>query len=80
MSKMSDLDIDLQDLRAEFFDGPASDQMSFKQWLIRKGRGDLAKLGTVGRKAKGGVMRKGKGGTLARGMGKTSKGGNYRFV
>ena len=72
MSKMSDLDIDLQDLRAEFFDGPASDQMSFKQWLIRKGRGDLAKLGTVGRKAKGG--------TLARGMGKTSKGGNYRFV
>ena len=44
MGKMSDLDIDLQDLRAEFIDGPAADQMSFEQFLMRKGRKDLLDL------------------------------------
>jgi len=29
MGKMKELDIELQDLRTEFFDSPASDQMSF---------------------------------------------------
>ena len=30
-----------EELRIEFFDGPASDSMSFEQFLMRKGRGDL---------------------------------------
>ena len=29
------------ELRKEYFDGPASDSMSFEQFLMRKGRGDL---------------------------------------
>ena len=32
-----------QDLREEFFDGPASDIMSFEQFLMQQGRGDLVK-------------------------------------
>tara|TARA_R100000700_G_C3048083_1_gene68763 strand:- start:62 stop:247 length:186 start_codon:yes stop_codon:yes gene_type:complete len=32
-----------KELREEFFDGPASDSMSFEQFLIQKGRGDLVK-------------------------------------
>ena len=28
-------------LRDEFFDGPASDTMSFPEYLIKNGRGDL---------------------------------------
>ena len=32
-----------EELREEFFDGPASDSMSFEQFLIQKGRGDLVK-------------------------------------
>ena len=30
-----------EELRKEYFDGPASDSMSFEQFLMRKGRGDL---------------------------------------
>jgi hypothetical protein len=30
-----------KDLRDEFFDGPASDTMSFPEYLIKNGRGDL---------------------------------------
>jgi len=30
-----------KDLKEEFFDGPASDTMSFPQFLIQNGRGDL---------------------------------------
>ena len=32
-----------KDLREEFFDGPASDIMSFEQFLMQQGRGDLVK-------------------------------------
>jgi|TARA_R110000851_G_scaffold315046_1_gene477303 hypothetical protein len=32
-----------KDLRAEFFDGPASDTMSFPQFLMREGHGDKLK-------------------------------------
>ena len=32
-----------KELREEFFDGPASDTMSFEQFLMQKGRGDLVK-------------------------------------
>ena len=32
-----------KDLRKEFFDGPASDIMSFGQFLMQQGRGDLVK-------------------------------------
>ena len=32
-----------KDLRKEFFDGPASDIMSFEQFLMQQGRGDLVK-------------------------------------
>ena len=32
-----------KDLREEFFDGPASDTMSFEQFLLQQGRGDLVK-------------------------------------
>jgi hypothetical protein len=32
-----------KDLRKEFFDGPASDSMSFEQFLIREGHGDKVK-------------------------------------
>ena len=32
-----------KDLRKEFFDGPASDTMSFEQFLMQQGRGDLVK-------------------------------------
>ena len=30
-----------KDLRNEFFDGPASDTMSFPEFLLKSGRGDL---------------------------------------
>ena len=30
-----------KDLRNEFFDGPSSDTMSFPEFLIKNGRGDL---------------------------------------
>ena len=30
-----------KDLRDEFFDGPASDTMSFPEFLLKSGRGDL---------------------------------------
>ena len=30
-----------KDLKEEFFDGPASDTMSFPEYLIKNGRGDL---------------------------------------
>ena len=30
-----------KDLKEEFFDGPASDTMSFPEFLIKNGRGDL---------------------------------------
>ena len=68
MGKMSDLDIDLQDLRAEFIDGPAADQMSFEQFLMRKGRKDLLDL-SGGMKPK-----KFGGGGKVRGMGIARKG------
>jgi|TARA_R110002049_G_scaffold60382_1_gene162269 hypothetical protein len=32
-----------KELRKEFFDGPASDSMSFEQFLIREGHGDKVK-------------------------------------
>ena len=32
-----------KELREEFFDGPASDTMSFEQFLMQQGRGDLVK-------------------------------------
>ncbi len=32
-----------KDLREEFFEGPASDIMSFEQFLMQQGRGDLVK-------------------------------------
>ena len=32
-----------KDLREEFFDGPASDIMSFEQFLMQQGSGDLVK-------------------------------------
>jgi len=32
-----------KELREEFFDGPASDTMSFEQFLLQQGRGDLVK-------------------------------------
>ena len=32
-----------KELREEFFDGPASDIMSFEQFLMQQGRGDLVK-------------------------------------
>ena len=32
-----------KDLREECFDGPASDIMSFEQFLMQQGRGDLVK-------------------------------------
>ena len=32
-----------KDLRKEFFDGPASDTMSFEQFLIQQGHGDKVK-------------------------------------
>ena len=68
MGKMSDLNIDLEELRAEFIDGPAADQMSFDQFLMRKGRKDLLDLG-------GGVKPKkfGKGGRV-RGAGIAKRG------
>ena len=31
------------ELRKEFFDGPASDTMSFEEFLIRQGHGDKVK-------------------------------------
>ena len=42
MAKESDTRTE-KDLREEFFDGPASDIMSFEQFLIQQGRGDLVK-------------------------------------
>ena len=32
-----------KELREEFFDGPASDTMSFEQFLIQQGHGDKVK-------------------------------------
>ena len=32
-----------KDLREEYFDGPASDTMSFEEFLIRQGHGDKVK-------------------------------------
>ena len=32
-----------KDLREEFFDGPASDIMSFEQFLMQQGHGDKVK-------------------------------------
>jgi len=42
MAKESDTRTE-KDLREEFFDGPASDIMSFEQFLMQQGRGDLVK-------------------------------------
>ena len=42
MAKESDKRTE-KDLRKEFFDGPASDIMSFEQFLMQQGRGDLVK-------------------------------------
>ena len=42
MTKESDTRTE-KDLREEFFDGPASDIMSFEQFLLQQGRGDLIK-------------------------------------
>ena len=52
MAKESDKRTE-KDLRKEFFDGPASDIMSFAQFLIQQGRGDLVK--PIGKEA-GGVV------------------------
>ena len=70
MGKMKERDSELQDLREEFFDGPMSDSMSFDQFLLNKGKGDLLKLS--GRKP----IKKNMGGAMCRGMGK-ARGGNY---
>ena len=71
MGKMKERDSELQDLREEFFDGPMSDSMSFDQFLLNKGKGDLLKLS--GRKP----TKLKHGGTVCRGMGK-ARGGKYR--
>ena len=42
MAKASDKRSE-KELRKEFFDGPASDSMSFEQFLIREGHGDKIK-------------------------------------
>ena len=42
MAKESDKRTE-KDLRKEFFDGPASDSMSFEQFLIRERHGDKVK-------------------------------------
>ena len=42
MAKESDKRTE-KDLRKEFFDGPASDIMSFEQFLMQQGRRDLEK-------------------------------------
>ena len=42
MAKESDKRTE-KDLRKEFFDGHASDSMSFEQFLIREGHGDKVK-------------------------------------
>lgn len=34
-----------EELREEFFEGPLSDSMSYEQFLMNKGRGDLIKKG-----------------------------------
>ena len=57
MGKMKELDIELQDLRTEFFDSPASDQMSFDQFLIRKGKKNLSKL-AASKRSRGGKIDK----------------------
>jgi|TARA_R100000149_G_C5879171_1_gene143579 hypothetical protein len=55
-----------EELREEFFEGPLSDSMSYEQFLMNKGRGDLIKKG----KGRGETMKIGKdnfrGGGLAR--------------
>jgi hypothetical protein len=78
MGKMKELDIELQDLRTEFFDSPASDQMSFDQFLIRKGKKNLSKLAASKRSRGGKIDKMGNGGR-GRGMGK-ARGGKYRIV
>jgi len=70
MGKMKELDSELQNLREEFFDGPASDSMSFDQFLLNKGKSNLLKLS--GRKP----TKLKYGGTTSRGMGK-ARGGTY---
>jgi|TARA_E500000318_G_C3562376_1_gene214047 hypothetical protein len=79
MGKMKELDIELQDLRTEFFDSPASDQMSFDQFLIRKGKKNLSKLAASKRSKGGKIDKMGSGGGVCRGMGK-ARGGKYRIV
>ena len=72
MGKMKEKDSELQDLREEFFDGPMSDSMSFNQFLLSRGRGDLLRLsGSKPSKMK-------HGGTVCRGVGK-ARGGKYRI-
>ena len=78
MGKMKELDIELQDLRTEFFDGPASDQMSFDQFLIRKGKKNLSKL-AASKRSRGGKINKMGSGGMCRDMGK-ARGGQYRIV
>ena len=55
-----------EELREEFFEGPLSDSMSYEQFLMNKGRGDLIKKG----KGRGEPMKIGddnlRGGGLAR--------------
>lgn len=72
MGKMKEKDSELQELREEFFDGPMSDSMSFNQFLLSKGKGDLLRLsGNKPSKMK-------RGGAVCRGVGK-ARGGKYRI-
>jgi len=72
MGKMKEKDSELQELREEFFDGPMSDSMSFNQFLLSRGKGDLLRLsGSKPSKMK-------RGGTVCRGVGK-ARGGKYRI-
>jgi len=54
-----------KDLRIEYFDGPASDTMTYPEFLIKQGHGDKIKKGKSGGKVmkfrKGGLARRKRG-------------------
>ena len=68
------MDEEEQRLRAEYFDGPASDQFSLAQFFIQNGRPDLAE------KEKRNMPRMKKGGTVKKNKPKSKKSSTPRGV
>ena len=68
------MDEEEQRLRAEYFDGPASDQFSLAQFFIQNGRPDLAE------KEKRNMPRMKKGGTVKKNKPKSKKSSTLRGV